>query len=119
MKLLIADDDQTVHASFARKLIEAGFDVLHAYDGQEALQMATEHLPGLILLDVTMPQMDGRTVCRTLKESNKTKHIKIVMLTAKDGQHDRVLGYELGADEYITKPCSINYLQRVIRKLTR
>ncbi len=119
MKLLIADDDRTVHMSFTKKLTEDGYEVLHAYDGVEALEIATEQLPDLVLLDLTMPHMDGRTVCQTLKSTTETKHIKIIMLTAKDSQHDRTLGYELGADEYISKPCSITYLSRMVRRIMR
>ena len=63
MKLLIADDDKIVHISFAKKLAEEGFEVLHAYDGAETLEVVKEQKPDLILLDLTMPEMDGRTIC--------------------------------------------------------
>ena len=118
-KILIADDDRTIHISFTKFLTEQGFEVLHAYDGKEAMELAQEQRPDIILLDLTMPMLDGRTVCKKLKEDAETEHIKIIMLTAKDAQHDITLGYELGADSYITKPCSIHFLERSLNKLIR
>lgn len=118
-KILIADDDRTIHISFTKFLTEQGYEVLHAYDGKEAMALAQEHLPDLMLLDLTMPELDGRTVCQRLKSASQTEHIKIIMLTAKDAQHDITLGYELGADSYVTKPCSIQFLERSLKKLMR
>jgi DNA-binding response OmpR family regulator len=119
MKILIADDDRTIHISFAKPLANSGFDILHSYDGLDALRQAQESKPDVILLDLTMPKLDGREICKQLKSSSETKDIIIIMLTAKDQHHDRLLGFELGADEYISKPCSIAFLERIIRKLTR
>ncbi len=117
MKILIADDDKIIHISFTKPLVNMGYEVLSAYDGKEALDMAQKEKPDLILLDVSMPLMDGRDVCKQLKNSVDTKQITIIMLTSKDQQFDRQVGFEMGADDYITKPCSIMYLERVIRKM--
>ncbi len=119
MKILIADDDRTIHASFTKFLSEQGHEVHHAYDAAETLRFALEERPDLILLDITMPAGDGRNICQQLKSSPETAGIKIIMLTARESQHDRTLGLELGADDYITKPCSILYLDRAITKLLR
>ena len=114
-KLLIADDEKYLHDLLTKVLSGDDFDILHAYDGKETLRLAQEQLPDLILLDVMMPAMDGRDICKKLKNDPETKRIKIIMLTAKDQQHDRILGLQLGADDYIPKPCSMNYLVRRIR----
>ena len=119
MKILIADDDRTIHISFTKFLSEQGHEILHAYDAVETLTLALSPRPDLILLDITMPAGDGRNICQQLKSSPDTEPIKIIMLTARDSQHDRTLALDLGADDYITKPCSITYLDRAINKLTR
>ena len=113
-KLLIADDEKYPHDLLTKLLPVDEFDIIHAYDGKETLRLAKEQLPDLIILDIMMPLMDGRDICNKLKNDPETKNMKIIMLTAKDQQHDRILGLELGADDYITKPCSINYLARRI-----
>lgn len=119
MKILIADDDRTIHVSFTKFLTEHGHNILHAYDGAEALNLALGQQPDLILLDITMPGGDGRNICQQLKASPETAPIKIIILTARESQYDRTLALELGADDYITKPCSIPYLDRAISKLLR
>ena len=113
-KLLIADDEKYPHDLLTKLLPVDEFDIIHAYDGKETLRLVKEQLPDLIVLDIMMPLMDGRDICNKLKNDPETKNIKIIMLTAKDQQHDRILGLELGADDYITKPCSMNYLARRI-----
>lgn len=119
MKILIADDDRTIHISFTKFLTEKGHEILHAYDANEAMQIVSTQQPDLILLDITMPAGDGRNICQHLKSNPETSGIKIIMLTARESQHDRTLAMELGADDYITKPCSVPYLDRAISKLTR
>lgn len=119
MKILIADDDRTIHISFTKFLTEQGHEILHAYDASEAMQIASTQKPDLILLDITMPAGDGRNICQNLKSTPETAMIKIIMLTARDSQHDRTLAMELGADDFISKPCSIPYLDRAIAKVTR
>ena len=115
-KLLIADDDETLHRLYGDSFSEE-FEVLHALDGADTLMLAVQHLPDIILLDITMPLLDGRTVCRKIKENPLTKDIKIIMVTGKGEQHDRLLGFEVGADDYVEKPATLSYIRRVIRKL--
>jgi DNA-binding response OmpR family regulator len=85
----------------------------------DALILAVDQLPDLVILDVSMPILDGRTVCKKLKEYPKTKGIKVLMVSAKDEQHDRVLGFEVGADEYLGKPQVFSLLKSSIEKLLR
>ena len=114
-KILLGDDEKYLHDLVAKALSADEFDILHAYDGKETLRLAEEQLPDLIVLDVMMPAMDGRDICKKLKNNPETKDVKIIMLTAKDQQHDRILGLQLGADDYIPKPCSMSYLVRRIK----
>jgi len=121
-KLLIADDKKGIHdviSQFLSIMTDYDFDIIHAYDGKEALKLAREELPDLILLDIMMPHLDGRDICQKLKSAPETKKTKIVMVTGKGEQHDRVLGLELGADDYIAKPFSIRYLDRTIKRLLK
>lgn len=115
--ILIADDDHTTHISYKKILTKAGFNVEHAYDGLETFDKACTLLPDIILLDISMPYMDGRDICQKLKSEKKTNRIKIIMLTSKDQQHDRLVGFEAGADEYIIKPCSPFFLTRTLRTI--
>ncbi len=116
-KILIADDDHTTHIKFTKFLNNNGFEVLNAYDGAEAYSLAQENLPDILLLDISMPKMDGRDVCKKLKSNPDTSQIWIIMITSKDQHNDRMLGFSVGADEYIEKPCSIYYLERAIKTL--
>ena len=116
-KLLIADDVEHIHNLLAMHLSADEIDIIHAYDGKETLELAEEQLPDLIVLDILMPLVDGRDICKKLKNHPETKNIKILILTGKNEQHDRIVGLELGADDYITKPCSMSYLARRIKAL--
>jgi DNA-binding response OmpR family regulator len=119
-KLLIADDKQGIHDVITRSLAllcDDRYEIIHTYDGEETLRLARKELPDLILLDILMPRVDGRDICKELKNNLETKDIKIILVTGKGEQHDRILGLELGADDYITKPFSINYLARRIERL--
>ncbi|NVL90630.1 MAG: response regulator [Desulfobacterales bacterium] len=118
-KILIADDNERIHGLLTNFLSADQFDIIHAYDGKETLRLAEEELPDLIILDIMMPIIDGRDICKKLKSEPETKNIKIIMLTGKVEQHDRLVGFELGADEYIPKPCSIDYLARKITALLK
>jgi two-component system phosphate regulon response regulator PhoB len=95
------------------------YEVIHAYDGADALMMAVEHNPDIILLDIMMPMLDGRTICKKIKSNPLTRDVKIVMVTGKSDQSDRLVGFELGADDYVEKPVSIAYLSRVVEKLVK
>src|SRR5438105_5101340 len=95
----------------------AGYDVVTAADGAEALKKARSVLPDLILLDLMLPEVDGVEVCKILRRDSQTRGIPIIMLTAKAAEIDRVLGLELGADDYVTKPFSPRELILRIKKL--
>ncbi|NTV88948.1 MAG: response regulator transcription factor [Clostridiales bacterium] len=102
-KILIVDDEKNIVDILKFNLKKEGFDTIEAYDGEQAVEMAFNEKPDLILLDVMLPKMDGFTVCRKVRQKMSTP---ILMLTAKEEEVDKVLGLELGADDYITKPFS-------------
>lgn len=102
-KILIVDDEKNIVDILKFNLQKEGFDTIEAFDGEQAVEMALQGMPDLILLDVMLPKMDGFTVCRKLRQTLSTP---ILMLTAKEEEVDKVLGLELGADDYITKPFS-------------
>jgi len=102
-RILIADDDQNVHQALNPYFKREGYQVLSAVNGEEALKYAKQSRPDVALLDIMMPQMDGLTVCREIR---RVSNMPIIMLTAKGEEFDKLLGLELGADDYITKPFS-------------
>lgn len=102
-KILVVDDEKPIADILQFNLKKEGYDVYCAYDGKRALEMVEEIKPDLILLDIMLPQRDGMEVCR---EVRKKYEMPIIMLTAKDSEIDKVLGLELGADDYVTKPFS-------------
>ncbi len=101
--ILICDDDPVVHESLGLYLSSEGYEYQSAYDGQQAIEMFENHRPDMIVLDLMMPRMSGTDVCRTIRQNSSTP---IIMLTAKGEEIDRILGLELGADDYIVKPFS-------------
>ena len=105
--ILIVDDEQPIREILVYNLKKAGYDVIEASDGIAALNLALEKYPDLILLDIMLPKMDGLSVCKRIKNSY---NVPILMLTAKDSEIDKILGLELGADDYITKPFSVREL---------
>lgn len=107
-KVLIVEDEQNIVDILSFNLGRDGYDTLEAYDGPTGLQLALEENPDLILLDLMLPGMDGFDVCRKIRESGSA--IPIIMLTAREEETDKVLGLELGADDYITKPFSMREL---------
>ena len=106
--ILVVDDEKNIVDILNFNLQREGYSVLCAYDGREGLKLAREESPDLILLDVMLPYMDGFEVCRTLREEGSS--IPIIMITARESETDKVLGLELGADDYITKPFSVREL---------
>lgn len=102
-KILVVDDEKPITEIVKFNLTKEGYDVYTAYDGEEALEMVEEVNPDLILLDLMLPKKDGLEVCR---EVRKTHEMPIIMVTAKDQEFDKVLGLEMGADDYVTKPFS-------------
>lgn len=105
-KLLIADDEEGVRSLVRMTLESDAYEILEASDGEQALALAREHHPGLVLLDVVMPGLSGIEVCRALKEDPATATIAVVMLTAKAQASERAAGRAAGADDYFTKPFS-------------
>lgn len=103
-RILVVDDEPSIVTLLQFNLEKAGFTVLTAADGKAGLKMAVEERPDLIVLDLMLPGMDGMDVCKTLRQEKV--HIPILMLTARDDEFDKVLGLELGADDYLTKPFS-------------
>ncbi|MCR6112656.1 response regulator transcription factor [Bacillus sp. A301a_S52] len=106
-KILVVDDEKPIADILKFGLEKDGFDVVCVYDGNEAIEKTKEYVPDLILLDIMLPYKDGMEVCR---EVRKTFDMPIIMLTAKDSEIDKVLGLELGADDYVTKPFSTREL---------
>jgi len=117
--ILIIDDEQDVVDLVAFNLQRAGYKTVSARDGNTALQRARENQPDLIVLDLMLPGMDGTEVCKRLKAEPKTASIPIIMLTAKAEEVDRVVGLELGADDYVTKPFSPRELGLRVKSILR
>lgn len=111
-KILVVDDEKPIVNILKYNLDKEGYQVIVAYDGQEAVKIALAENPDLILLDIMLPKMDGFTVC---KELRKKLTCPIIMLTAKGEELDKVLGLELGADDYITKPFSMRELMARVK----
>lgn len=105
--ILIVDDEQPIVDILVYNLRKEGYHTIEASDGMTAVNMALEQKPDLILLDIMLPKLDGLSVCKRIKNS---LNVPIIMLTAKDGEIDKILGLELGADDYITKPFSVREL---------
>ncbi len=115
--ILIVDDEPDALELVAYNLKQAGYNVVAAKDGAEALEKVRSTAPDLIVLDVMLPEMDGFALCRVFKGAPVTAGIPIIMLTAKAAEIDRVLGLELGADDYVTKPFSPRELLLRVKKL--
>lgn len=105
-KILVVDDENSIQKLISYNLLREGYEVLVAGDGVKAIEMARDYKPDLIVLDIMLPGKDGFEVCKQLKYEADTKHISIIMLSAKDGEIDKVVGLEIGADDYMTKPFS-------------
>ncbi|MBQ6474837.1 MAG: response regulator transcription factor [Clostridia bacterium] len=115
-KLLIVDDEASIVKGLRFTLLQDGYEVDTAYDGQEALDKAAENTYDLIVLDVMLPVVDGLHVCQTIRE---TSSVPIIMLTAKGEDMDKILGLEYGADDYVTKPFNILELKARIKSILR
>ena len=110
--ILVVDDEQPIIDILVYNLKKEGYNVIEANDGVTAVDMALEQKPDLILLDIMLPRLDGLSVCKRIKNS---LNVPILMLTAKDGEIDKILGLELGADDYITKPFSVRELMARVK----
>jgi phosphate regulon transcriptional regulator PhoB len=117
--ILIVEDEKDIVKMLDYNLKKEGFKTLSAHDGEDALDLATKDCPNLIILDLMLPGMDGLEVCKTLKKENKTASIPIIMLTAKSQETDKIVGLELGADDYVTKPFSPRELIARIKAVLR
>lgn len=111
-KILIVDDEKAIVDILNHNLKKDGYSTLQAYDGEEALDVFKKEKPDLVLLDVMLPKMDGFSVCKTIR---KTDNTPIIMVTAKEDVVDKVIGLELGADDYITKPFSVREVMARIK----
>ena len=118
-KILIADDEESLVEFIGRALKKQGYRVITAYDGDNALFLIGEELPDLVILDLMMPLMDGWEVCRRAKSDSATRDIPILMLTARSSPDDAVQGLDLGADDYMRKPFSLDELLARVRVLLR
>jgi len=118
-KILLVDDEPVLVETIAYNLEQAGYQVIIAADGASALQAAQRELPDLIILDIMLPEMDGLEVCRQLRRENSTATTPIMMLTAKGEEIDKVVGLEVGADDYVTKPFGRRELLARVRALLR
>lgn len=118
-KILVVDDESVLLETISFNLEQAGYEVVTASDGGSALEVARRETPDLILLDVMLPGMDGLEVCRQLRREPATATVPIVMLTARGDEIDKVVGLEVGADDYVTKPFGRRELLARIRALLR
>jgi two-component system, OmpR family, phosphate regulon response regulator PhoB len=117
--ILIVEDEKDLCDLEQFNLRQAGFDTVAARDGEQALELVRQRLPDLILLDLMLPGVAGTEVCRKLKSSPRTKQIPVIMVTARGGEVDRVVGFELGADDFVTKPFSMRELVLRVRAVLR
>ena len=116
-KILVVDDEPEAVELLEFNLRQAGYEVVAAADGAEALKKARAVLPGLVVLDLMLPEVDGLEVCKMLRRDPATTSIPIMMVTAKAAEIDRILGLELGADDYLTKPFSPRELVLRVKKI--
>ena len=118
-RILVVDDEPDAVELVEFNLKQNGYDVATAADGEEALEKARTLIPDLIVLDLMLPEVEGTEVCKILRRDQRTRGIPIIMLTAKAAEIDRVLGLELGADDYVTKPFSPRELVLRVKRLLR
>jgi len=117
--ILVVEDDRSLADVLVYNLEQSGFTVSLARDGQDGLRQAEVKLPDLVLLDLMLPVLDGLEVCRRLRASAVTRDILIVMLTAKSEEADQIVGFSLGADDYVAKPFSVRILLERVKALLR
>ncbi len=118
-RILVVEDEKDIVDLISYHLNQSGFSVITALDGPSGLERAKKERPGLVILDLMLPGMDGKDVCRALKSNPLTQSIPILMLTAKTEEVDRVIGFELGADDYVTKPFSPRELVLRVKAILR
>ncbi|MBN2178706.1 MAG: phosphate regulon transcriptional regulator PhoB [Deltaproteobacteria bacterium] len=118
-KILIVDDEKDIVDLISYNLEKEGFSTIKAYDGEWALTLVKEKKPDLMILDLMLPGIQGIDVCKLIRGSQEMSDLPIIMLTAKGDESDRILGLELGADDYITKPFSVRELIARVRTILR
>jgi two-component system phosphate regulon response regulator PhoB len=118
-RILVVEDEKDLQDVLSYNLGQAGHETVVAGSGQEALERVAREPPDLVLLDLMLPDMSGSDVCRTLKSDPATRDIPVVMLTAKGDEIDRVVGFELGADDYVVKPYSMRELTLRLQAILR
>ena len=116
MKILVVDDEELLVKGIRFNLQNEGYEIITGSNGVEAVQMAQEFSPDLVILDVMMPEMDGMTACASIREFS---NVPIILLTAKTDDMDKLMGFEHGADDYVTKPFNILELKARVRALLR
>lgn len=117
--ILIVDDEKDIVELLAYNLEREGYQIAKAYDGQQALQYIKENKPALVILDLMLPVINGFEICRILRKKPETEGLPIIMLTAKTDSVDKIMGLEIGADDYITKPFNIRELIARVRAVLR
>jgi two-component system phosphate regulon response regulator PhoB len=118
-QILVVEDERDIVKVLQYSLEQAGFDVATAFDGEQARARIQQRVPDLVLLDLMLPDVPGTEICKELKSSARTRHAPVMMLTARGEEIDRVLGFELGADDFVTKPFSVRELVLRIRAILR
>ena len=118
-RVLIIEDEPSFAQAVSYYLEREGFDPTVAHDGEEGLRKALLLLPDVIVLDLMLPGKDGLEVCRELRANDRTRHLPIIMLTAKTEESDQLIGFSVGADDYVTKPCSMKVFVQRVKALQR
>lgn len=115
-RILVVDDEKPISDIIKFNMVKEGYEVVTAFDGREALEMFEAERPDILILDLMLPEMDGLEVARTIR---KTSNVPIIVLSAKDSEFDKVIGLEIGADDYMTKPFSNRELQARVKAILR
>jgi phosphate regulon transcriptional regulator PhoB len=118
-KILVIDDEKDIVELISYNLEKEGFSILKAYDGEAALRTVKAQKPDLIILDLMLPEISGLDVCKAVRNNSATANLPIIMLTAKAQEVDKIIGLEMGADDYITKPFGIKELIARVRAMLR
>jgi len=118
-KILIVDDEKDIADLISYNLEKEGYSTVKAYDGGEVLTIVRTQKPDLVILDLMLPQINGMDLCRAIRANPETAHLPIIMLTAKSDEVDKIIGLEIGADDYMTKPFSVKELIARVRTVLR
>lgn len=119
VKILVIDDEEDIVDLISYNLAKEGFYIIKAYDGETALRFAQLQKPDLLILDLMLPRMSGIDVCKTIRNNPVSANLPIIMVTAKGDESDKIIGLEIGADDYITKPFSVKELVARVRAVLR